>query len=522
MFCRSCWANLPDGTERCPKCQGDPRVPATPPPASTAPTGGAPSARPAAAAPGAARVPSPARASARRPGFNLAYLNAAIAGALVLFVAGPPAARWWQAQRAANRTDGGAARLALTPAAAPEPSVPRVVEPVAAPRGDDPEAQAAREAFALYQRGQVAAACERYRDLAARSRRDDVRRSLGGCYARLGRDAYQADRFAEAVERYRQAVDAAPERDHWAGLALAHARAGEPARGQSVVEQALRAFPDDPELLYLLADLQERQGRSREAVETLKGLLARESGHARGRTLLTRLEREQGFESGYWSQESPHFLVRYEGGGGIDVGRSVVDILERAYESLGRDLGMYPKERVQVGIYVTKTFAEIGGIPPEFAEHVLGFYDYQKLRLRLSASQAGSIGLERLTRHEYAHVLIHQSTKGRAPRWLHEGLAQVVEPRSAPRFVETEVSLDRRHYTLDGLERLFRSNAVGAAYQLSHVICEYLVDRGGMSGMRAFLERLGQGETVPQALKEGAGVGVEDLDARLLAAGGRS
>ena len=21
MFCRSCWANLPDGTERCPKCQ---------------------------------------------------------------------------------------------------------------------------------------------------------------------------------------------------------------------------------------------------------------------------------------------------------------------------------------------------------------------------------------------------------------------------------------------------------------------------------------------------------------------
>ena len=130
---------------------------------------------------------------------------------------------------------------------------------------------------------------------------------------------------------------------------------------------------------------------------------------------------------------------------------------------------MYPKERVQVGVYVTKTFAEIGGIPPEFAEHVLGFYDYQKLRLRLSASQAGSIGLERLARHEYAHLLIHQATNGRAPRWLHEGLAQVVEPRSAPRFVETEVALDRRHYTLDALERLFRSNAVGAAYQLSHV-----------------------------------------------------
>jgi tetratricopeptide (TPR) repeat protein len=438
-------------------------------------------------------------------------------------VAGPPVARWWQAQRPASSPSDGVAGLTSMPAPdVPEPSVPSVVEPVAVSGGDEQDAQAAREALALYQRGQVAAACERFRDLAARTRADNVRRSLGGCYARLGRDAYQADRFGEAAEHYRQAVDAAPVREHWAGLALARARGGDPARGQSAVEQALRDFPDDPELLYLLADLQERQGRSREAVETLKRLLARESGHARGRTLLARLEREQGIEGGYWSQESAHFLARYEGGGGIEVGRSVVENLERAYESLGRDLGVYPKERVQVGIYETKTFAEIGGIPLEFVEHVLGFYDYQKLRLRLSASQSGSIGLERLVRHEYAHLLIHQATRGRAPRWLHEGLAQVVEPRSAPRFVETDVALNREHYTLDGLERLFRSNAVGAAYQLSHVICEHLVDRGGMSGIRAFLTRLGAGESVPQALKEGAGVAAEDLDARLLAAGGRS
>ena len=49
-----------------------------------------------------------------------------------------------------------------------------------------------------------------------------------------------------------------------------------------------------------------------------------------------------------------------------------------------------------------------------------------------------------------------------------------------------------------------------------------LVDRGGMSGMRAFLGRLGQGESLPQALKDGIGVSVEDVEARLLAAGGRS
>jgi tetratricopeptide (TPR) repeat protein len=231
--------------------------------------------------------------------------------------------------------------------------LPRLVEPLATPRGDDPEARAGWDAFALYQQGQVAAACERYRDLAAQSRRDEIRRSLSACWARLGRDAYQAGQPVAASQHYRQAVDAAPEREHWMGLGLAHARAGELARG----------------------------------------------------------------DRGSWSKSS---------------------------------------------------------------------------------------GPSRMPRS-----------------WLHEGLAQVVEPRSAPRFVETEVILNRQHFMLDSLESLYRSNAVGAAYQLSHVMCEDLVDRGGMSGIRAFLGRLGRGEPLPQALKDGVGVTVEDLEARLLAAGGR-
>jgi tetratricopeptide (TPR) repeat protein len=513
MFCRSCWANLPDGTERCPKCQHDPRV-AVSPPEPVPPV--EPASAPAAPAPSTLPAPAPPR------GAYLARLNAALAAAIVLGVAGPVLVRWWEARRTASLSTGGDSAAFAPADALLEPSLPRAAEPVAAPAGDDADARAVREAYALYQRGDVATACERYRDLAARLRRDDVQRSLGSCYARLGRDAYQAGRPAEAVEHYRRAVDAAPDRAHWVGLAIAYGGAGEGGRAQAALEQALRAFPDDPELLYLLADVQERQGRTREAVETLRRLLARESGHARGRTLLTRLEREQGVEGGYWSQESPHFLVRYEGSGGIEVGRSVADTLERAYESLGRDYGVFPKERVQVGIYVTKTFAELGGIPPEFAEHVLGFYDFQKLRLRLSASQTGSIALERLVRHEYTHLLIHQATNGHATRWLHEGLAQVAEPRSAPRLVEMDIVIDRQYFTLDGLERLFRSNAVGTAYQLSHVVCEFLVDRRGMAGIRSVLGHLGQGEPMAQALKEGLGVSVEDVEARLLAAGGRS
>ena len=168
--------------------------------------------------------------------------------------------------------------------------------------------------------------------------------TLGGCYARLGRDAYQADRAAEAVEHYRQAVDAAPQREHWAGLALAHARAGELARGQSVVEQALRAFPEDPELLYLLADLQERQGRSREAVETLKRLLARESGpRARAGRSWRASSASRGSRPASGARRARTSWSATRAAAASTWAARWSTCWSRAYESLGRDLGVYPE-----------------------------------------------------------------------------------------------------------------------------------------------------------------------------------
>jgi hypothetical protein len=255
-------------------------------------------------------------------------------------------------------------------------------------------------------------------------------------------------------------------------------------------------------------------------VETLRRLVAVDAGHARGRTLLGRLEREQQVEAGYWSQESAHFLVRYEGAQGIDLGRSAVDTLESAYESIGRALGAYPTEKVQVGIYSTQVLGEVIGVPAHF---IRGAFDGHKLRLNLAESVAYSNDLSRLVRHEYTHLVIHLATAGRAPIWLHEGLAQVMEPRPATRIME--ISVPREYLTLSGIERLGRamSNPVAftAGYQLMHIAVEFLVDRGGMGAVRDFLARLGKGESVPDAMRQAFGFGPEEVEARLLAAGGR-
>lgn len=378
-----------------------------------------------------------------------------------------------------------------------------------------------REALVLYQQGRVAEACEKYREVASRASSEESRRNLGSCLARLGRDAYQANQPQAAVEHYQRAVEAYPGASGiWGALATAHVKAGDLARAQAVLEQALRSFPDDAETLFLLADVQERQGRTRDAADTLRRLLAAHPGHARGRTLLASLEREQRVEGSYWAQGSRHFLVRYEGAQGIDLGRSVVDTLEEAYDSIGRDLGTFPKERIQVGIYAAPVFGDVIGAPPHF---IAGAYDGKKIRLNLAASAAYSHDLSRLVRHEYTHAVIHLATNGRAPIWLHEGLAQVMEPRSAPRLLP--VGVPREYLSLAGIERLSRTQspeALVAGYSLTHIAVEHLIDRGGLSSMRGFLARLGQGEPLPEALRAAFGFGPEDVEARLLAAGGKS
>jgi len=501
MFCRSCWANIADGSPECPKCHADP------------------TATPAGPVPGP-RGPAPAPAEQRK-GDRQNRLIALVALLVLVLVAGPTAVEWVMERWRRGPSEPGPGGGPTGPGARPpiETAAPSA-EPTAPSAGAGGEVALLQEAYALYQRGRVAEACDRYREAATRVGSEEVRRNLGSCLARLGRDAYQANLPEQAVDYYQRALDAYPEgRAAWIGLALAHVKARNPGQAQAVLEQAAGRFPEDVDALSLLAEVQERQGRTREAAETLRRLLAREPGHGRGRALLASIEREQTVEGSYWSQESRHFVVRYEGAVGLDVGRSVVDGLEEAYDSIGRSLGHFPADRIQVGIYTEEVLGEVSRVPAHF---IRGLYDGKKIRLNFSKSVAYTTDLSQLVRHEYTHVVIHELSNGRAPVWVHEGLAQVMEGRP-PRPLYA--SIPRDYLTLGGIERLARTMdpaAFTAGYVLTHVAMEHVVDRGGASRLHDFLVRLGQGDSLDQALRQVFGFGADEVEARLLAVAGRS
>ena len=109
-------------------------------------------------APGAAerRTPAP---SARR-GTNLLRLNVLLGTLLVVLIAGPPAARWYQARRAADSVATPSSVESTRGARPPlEGSGPAPVEPRPTAPSGGAEAALSREALALYREGRVAEAC---------------------------------------------------------------------------------------------------------------------------------------------------------------------------------------------------------------------------------------------------------------------------------------------------------------------------------------------------------------------------
>src|SRR5262249_50307133 len=123
-------------------------------------------------------------------------LIALVAGLVLVLIAGPPATDWakrrWQGEPS---TPGPSARPPLE-------ATSTTTDPTAPSANGGPGGAPRREAYELYQKGSVAEACDGYRALANRLGTTEVRKNLGSCLARLGRDATQANLTEQAIDYF--------------------------------------------------------------------------------------------------------------------------------------------------------------------------------------------------------------------------------------------------------------------------------------------------------------------------------
>jgi tetratricopeptide repeat protein/peptidase MA superfamily protein len=406
------------------------------------------------------------------------------ASALVCVVAGG----WW-------------ALRPVTLPAAPAAEAPRLTATSSARL-----ATLTEEAIGLYAAGQYPRACERFSravedDPDSAARRSDVAR----CFEGWGWDTLKQGRPEEAILLFRQGLRQSPDAPELLrGLGLASVHAGRADEALAPLEAAA-AVETDAEVHLLLAHLYDRRDDTGRALEHVRAVLIREPAHGPARALLTKIEREARAEAGLQREVTPHFVVKWRAGDDAESRRTLKALLTAARERVVARLGAAPRERVTVVLYDAGQFQEVARVHA----WVTGLFD-GKIRLPMGGTLPPRRELERILIHEYAHAVIHDLTRGRAPRWLHEGLAQALDGAS----VDPMLRVPGRP-TLAGLEDLLADGdpaRARAGYDIALWVVHDLLDRGGMPAVRELMARLGRGETIEAAVPAVYGLRLGQLE----------
>jgi len=320
----------------------------------------------------------------------------------------------------------------------------------------------------------------------------------------------------KAAGYFEHAVRAMPDRVdllQWHAIALA--AEGRYPDAANELERANSLKPDSVEVLRMLGSARYNADRVSDAVAAWKRAqeLAPDPAVA---ALLHKAERELQVEEKSRSKESRHFTLHYQGDKtSLELQQQILATLETTYRDISRQLSFEPSENIIVILYTKTEFMDITQAPTW-----VGALNDGKLRIPIGGISAMDPELERNLRHELTHSFVHWLSSGRCPTWLNEGLAQLLEPRSAALYARQlgPMFLDRKAIPFSALQYSFtRFNPLQAevAYAESLSATEYLQGRYGMAEIVRMLRSIGSGVEPETALTNSTGMDYSVLAQRI-------
>ncbi len=278
-------------------------------------------------------------------------------------------------------------------------------------------------------------------------------------------------------------------------------RTGNASQALFYAQRAVRAAPDSPDAYTMLGYAQFASDHTKDAIASWKRSLELRPD-AKVEQFLAKAQREQTVESDFAQGESSHFVLHYEGKQTNEAFRAqILAVLEADYDDLARDLGNPPRDNILVTLYTEQAFFDVTHAPGWS-----GAINDGKLRIPISGLTSVTPELAHVLKHELGHSFITQLSGGRCPPWLHEGIAQFLEPKSLGGEGH-QLSLlykNQRNIPLNVLEGnflQFSGSEAYVAYAESLAAVTYINDSYGMGDIQRILQRISQGSSTEAALR---------------------
>ncbi len=328
----------------------------------------------------------------------------------------------------------------------------------------------------------------------------------------------EKDRVEEAIELLERALSLRP------GTVEFEKARGEFLFGLGDLRAARRAFEeiavreDDPMVERYLGEIAYREERLAEALRRWKRAVQLGAPDPGLPERIAKVEREAGVESEMEIERGRHFAVKFADGeaGAAGQAETVLRSLEEIRDRVGREYDAFPARTISVILYSQEEFRGVTGAHAWTG----GIYD-GKIRVPLRGFAGAGREADRLLAHEYAHALVAEMTRGRAPAWFDEGIAQRVSGEWSD-FRARAAAARLREEGLIPLESLEPSFATIAdaglaerAYDQAYLAVDYLTRRFMPRDITELFEALAAGKSMKEALEEVCHLTYESLSRRL-------
>jgi len=321
-------------------------------------------------------------------------------------------------------------------------------------------------------------------------------------YFIAGKHEFEAGDLKQSARYFENALALQPDSstilNYYAALLV---RTGNPQQGLSYAERSARLAPNSPDALTVLGFAQFSADHTADAIRSWKKSLQLRPD-SKVAELLSKAEREAKVETQFSERESAHFTLRFEGNQSSDfLRRDILNTLETQYDDLVRELGISPRSSISVVLYTDQAFFDVTHAPSW-----TGALNDGKLRIPVNGLTSVTSDFARVLKHELAHSFINQASGGRCPQWLHEGIAQLVEPKTLEANGRRLAQLFRGqqqipYNMLEGNFNRFSTGEAVLAYDESLAAVLYINETYGMGDLQRILQRLSEGSQTEAALR---------------------